>query len=81
MQNKVAIFIVNYNSNAVLARCLECVVGQQFIASDIFVLDNGSKDPIPEDYSLRFPSVFFSKAKIILVLRPGTICCYKNKRI
>ncbi|HNY49120.1 MAG TPA: glycosyltransferase family 2 protein [Smithella sp.] len=63
MQNKVAIFIVNYNSNAVLARCLECVVGQQFIASDIFVLDNGSKDPIPEDYSLRFPSVFFFKSE------------------
>lgn len=63
MQNKIAIFIVNYNSNAMLVRCLECFIGQKFITSDILVLDNGSEDPIPEDYSIRFPSVKFFKSE------------------
>ena len=63
MQNKIAIFIVNYNSTALLARCLECIAGQKFITPDVFVLDNGSEDPIPEHYFIRFPSVKFFKSE------------------
>ena len=58
----VAILIINFKSTALLARCLDCIVRQEFMAADVLVLDNGAEDPIPEDYSTRFPSVQFIKS-------------------
>ncbi len=44
-----------------LLRCLESIVKQELITPEIFVLDNGSDDSIPEELYFRFPSVKFYK--------------------
>lgn len=40
----VAITIVTYNSGRFIRRCLESVLGQQYAAKEIFVIDNASTD-------------------------------------
>ena len=63
MKKSVAIIIVNYKSTALLARCLECIVGQDSLVDDVLVLDNDVDDPIPEEFYSRFPSVQFHKSE------------------
>lgn len=63
MNKNVAILIVNWKSSNMLLRCLECIVNQESIKSDIFVLENGSNDSMAEVYCSRFPSVQFYKSE------------------
>ena len=63
MNNSVAVLIVNWKSTALLARCLDCIIRQESIVPEIFVLDNGNEDPIPEDYFSKFPAVQFHKSE------------------
>ena len=62
LKNSVAILVINFKSTALLARCLECIVSQESMVSDVLVLDNGGDDPIPEEYYSRFPLVQFIKS-------------------
>jgi len=43
--------------------CLECIVNQEYIKPDIFVLENGSNDSMAEVYCSRFPAVQFYKSE------------------
>lgn len=61
MQNNVAFIVVNFKSTALLDRCLTCITKQESMATNIIVLDNGNEDPIPDNYSNKFPSVQFIK--------------------
>jgi GT2 family glycosyltransferase len=63
VKESVAVLIVHWNSSNMLQRCLECIVRQESITPVIFVLDNGSDDPIPEELFSRFPSVQFHKSE------------------
>ena len=63
MKSNVAILIVNWKSSTLLLHCLECIFKQESLTPQIFVLDNGDEDPVPEDYFSRFPSVQFHKSE------------------
>ena len=80
MQTRIAIFVVNYKSTALLAHCLECIAGQKDIIPDIFVLDYGSDDPIPEDYTIRFPAVQFFKSEKNIGFAAGNNLLLQNAR-
>jgi GT2 family glycosyltransferase len=62
VEKTVAIFIINWESSSLLLRCLECIVRQESRVAMVAVLDNGSKDPIPEEFYTKFPSVLFSNS-------------------
>lgn len=62
MQEKIAVLIINWNSHAMLGRCLECVIRQEDVEFEIFVLDNGSTDSIPRQFYAVFPTVHFYKS-------------------
>ncbi len=63
MKKSVAILIINYKSTAMLSRCVEGIAVQGCAPLSIMILDNGNEDPIPGDYSDRFPSVQFHKSE------------------
>ena len=46
-----------------LQRCLDGITKQKSITPGIFVLDNGSNDPIPEEFYSQFPSAHFYKSE------------------
>jgi GT2 family glycosyltransferase len=60
-KRNVAVLIINWNSSNILQRCLECIINQKSTMPEIFVLDNGSDDVIPEEFYSKFPSVRFYK--------------------
>ena len=62
MEEKVAVLIINWNSSAMLQRCLESVIDQEDVQPEIFVLDNGSVNAIPEQFCATFPAVHFYKS-------------------
>ncbi|KQC10195.1 MAG: hypothetical protein APR62_12500 [Smithella sp. SDB] len=80
MKKKVAILIVNWKSSDMLLRCLECIVRQKSVAPDIFVLDNGSNDPIAESYCSRFPAVQFSKSEINIGFAAGNNLLFQKTK-
>lgn len=59
MKERVAFLIINWNSSDMLHHCLECIVKQDFAIPEIFVLDNGSDEPLPEYFYSEFLSVHF----------------------
>jgi GT2 family glycosyltransferase len=63
MKKGVAVLIINWNSSDLLWPCLDCIVKQESIIPEIFVLDNGSNDQIPEEFYSKFPSVRFYKGE------------------
>ena len=63
MKESVAILIINWKSSTMLLHCLECIVRQESITPEIFVLNNSNDDPIPEEFYSRFPSVHFHKSE------------------
>jgi len=71
VKKSVAIIIVNYKSTALLARCLECIISQESVTADVIVLDNGTEDSIPDNYSTSFPSVQFVKRELNIGFAAG----------
>ena len=80
VKKNVAVLIVNWKSSAMLLRCLECIAKQESIKPEVFVLDNGDEDPIPEDYFNRFPSVQFCKSKKNIGFAAGNNLLFQKTR-
>lgn len=55
--NNISIIIVNYKSWIPLENCLNSLLKQENINTDIIVVDNNSSDNTLEQYKKRFPSV------------------------
>jgi len=78
-KKNVAILIINYNSSKVLLRCLECIDEQEAIKPDIFVLDNGSKDPIRKITPSDFLPYFFKSENNIGFAAGNNLLLQKTK--
>lgn len=62
MKERVAFLIINWNSSNMLQRCLEHIINQEYPAKEIFVLDNGSDEPLSRELFSKYPSVKFYRS-------------------
>lgn len=58
-----SIFIVNWNSWSMLSRCLEALSRQTFSDFKVFVADNGSDTPPPEEILKILPNIVYVQNK------------------
>jgi GT2 family glycosyltransferase len=63
-----------------LQRCLECIVNQTSVKPDVFVLDNGSDDQIPEEFYSKFPSVQFYKGEKNIGFAAGSNLLFRKTK-
>lgn len=68
---RVAVLIVHWQNVDLLQMALEHVVDQETIRPDIFVLDNGSKEALPDEWIFRFPTVRFYSSPVNLGFAGG----------
>ncbi len=59
-----AILIVNWNSWELLVGCLEALARQTYKNFQVFVADNASREPAPENLFSLFPEVIFVENKL-----------------
>lgn len=75
-----AALIVNWNSLALLRGCLHCLLNQEIVVPDVFVLDNGGQEPIPDEIIADFPAVRFFKSESNLGFAGGNNYLFERTR-